>query len=347
MTDEPRMPTAEELLQRTGERRVARGGFGWVPDEHDPQDLRYIPAPERVAALPLNTDLSSLMPPVYDQGQLGSCTGNAIAGLVQYDAIKQGLLDTNTPSRLFIYYGEREIEGTIHEDAGAQIRDGLKTVAKQGVCDETEWPYDISKFTDKPSAQCYTDATLHQAIVYQRVSQDVTAMKTCLAEGFPIVVGFTVYASFESDEVAQTGTVQMPGSHEADLGGHAVLVVGYDDATNRFKCRNSWGPNWGDNGYFTIPYAYLSDSALAGDFWTIRAMESSTPTPPTPVHDDADQTLAEAAKEFLQHRHTGAPLAMAQALRRWMTAKGYTVLKKDEYVIPAGATHGLLEGKDR
>ena len=105
---------------------------------------------------------------------------------------------------------------------------------------------------------------------YQRVTQVLLQMKGCLASGFPFVYGFTVYESFESDAVAKTGVVPMPAPTEKVLGGHAVVAVGYDDSTQRFIVRNSWGPGWGMGGYFTIPYAYLTDSNLADDFWTVR-----------------------------------------------------------------------------
>ena len=208
-------------------------------------------------------------PPIYDQGELGSCTGNAIAGAVQFDLTKQHMQDF-IPSRLFIYYNERVMEGTVNSDSGASIRDGIKSVANQGVCPETDWSYDISKFEDEPSPQCYTDASETKATSYSTVAQTLSQMKGCLASGYPFVIGFTVYQSFETDEVAKTGIVPMPSPDDGVLGGHAVLVVGYDDSQNRFICRNSWGTEWGMDGYFAMPYAYLLDENLSDDFWTIR-----------------------------------------------------------------------------
>jgi C1A family cysteine protease len=174
------------------------------------------------------------------------------------------------PSRLFIYYNERVIEGTVEADSGAQIRDGIKSVAGQGDCPESELPYDINKFAQKPAARCYRDAVKYKAVSYSRVIQDPSQLKGCLASGFPFVFGFTVYESFEGQDVARTGIVPMPATGEKVLGGHAVLAVGYDDAQQRFLVRNSWGSDWGQGGYFTIPYAYLTDSNLSDDFWTIR-----------------------------------------------------------------------------
>jgi C1A family cysteine protease len=231
----------------------------------------FAAAPAVLATLPPAVDLRPQCPKeVYDQGQLGSCTGNAIAGAIEFDEIKQKAADIFTPSRLFIYYNERVIEGTVNSDSGAQIRDGIKTVAKQGACHEQIWPYDIAKFRTKPPKPAYTDGAKHTAVQYQRLIQSLTEMKGCLAAGYPFVFGFTVYESFESSSVAKTGVVPFPGSGEKVVGGHAVLGVGYDDTSQRFIVRNSWGPGWGMKGYFTIPYSYLTASNLADDFWTIR-----------------------------------------------------------------------------
>jgi C1A family cysteine protease len=96
-------------------------------------------------------------------------------------------------------------------------------------------------------------------------------MRSCLAEGYPFVFGFTVYAAFESDAVAKSGVLHMPGKKEKVKGGHAVMAVGYNDSQKRFLIRNSWDTDWGMKGYFTMPYAYLTDRNLSDDFWTIRA----------------------------------------------------------------------------
>jgi C1A family cysteine protease len=253
-------------------RRIQR--YGWVPDLPDHRDHRYEPATEQLhRALPPGVDLRQQCPAeIYDQGQLGSCTANAIAAAFEFDLLKQGLSDF-MPSRWFIYYNERAIEGTVDSDSGAMIRDGIKSVAKQGVCSEDVWPYDVDEFTRRPPKRCYSEALHHQVTSYQRVTQSLDQMRSCLSVGHPFVFGFTVYDSFESDEVAQTGVVSMPGPDEAMLGGHAVLAVGYDDSAARFLVRNSWGPDWGDGGYFTMPYDYLTNRGLASDFWALNTVE--------------------------------------------------------------------------
>lgn len=244
--------------------------FGWQPDVPDHRDHLYAAPVIYLTKLPAKADLRKHCPPVYDQGQLGSCTANAIGAAIQFERRKQKLKPDFVPSRLFIYYNERAMENSIASDAGAQIRDGIKSVAKLGDCPEKEWPYVITKFTDKPTATCYKDALKYQAVQYQRVPQILNQMKGCLASGYPFVFGFSVYASFESAQVAQTGIANMPASSEKLLGGHAVLAVGYDDATQRFIVRNSWSKGWGMQGYFTLPYAYLADANLSADLWTIR-----------------------------------------------------------------------------
>ena len=246
--------------------------FGWNPDLPDQRDFMYAaPAPFQ-ANIPPFFDLTSKCPPVYDQGQLGSCTANAIAGAIEFDQMKQGIT-AFMPSRLFIYYNERVIEGTVSTDSGAQIRDGIKTVAAQGVPPETDWPYNIAKFSQKPPVKAYNDAKPNIILLYQRLVQNLNSLKGCLASGYPFVFGFTAYESLESQQVAKTGILPMPASGEQVVGGHAVLAVGYDDKNQQFIVRNSWAATWGQKGYFRMPYAYLTSSSLASDLWTIRSVK--------------------------------------------------------------------------
>jgi len=242
--------------------------FGWMHDQPDQRDFLFSAVRRVPATLPAAVDLRPGCSPVEDQGALGSCTGNAIVGALEFLELKDKLPYTDL-SRLFVYYNERVMEHTVQSDAGAQIRDGVKSVSKQGVCSEAKWPYIISKFAVKPPAACYTEALKHRIVEYHRLTT-VDEMRACLAEGYPFVFGFTVYESFESQAVAKTGTVPMPRKSERVLGGHAVLGVGYNDKQKRFIVRNSWGTGWGKQGYFTIPYAYLSNPDLSSDFWVVH-----------------------------------------------------------------------------
>jgi C1A family cysteine protease len=257
--------------------------YGWKPQVRDERDFKF-KTPRHIAEnLPPSVDLRSQCSPVQNQENLGSCTANSIGAAHMFDQLKQKNADAFAPSRLFIYYNERVIEGTVDQDSGAEIRDGIKSIAQQGVCPETQWPYDVNKFTQKPSAACYVNALKYQALKYEAVEQTLSEMKGCLASGFPWVFGFTVYSSFEGPDVAKTGIVPMPAPGEEQLGGHAVLCVGYDDATQRFTVQNSWGPGWGLGGFFTIPYNYLTDSNLASDFWKVTIVEDDTTPAPAPV----------------------------------------------------------------
>jgi C1A family cysteine protease len=246
--------------------------LGWIPDLPDTRDYKYNAPVHIIKKLPPSVDLREKCPDVYNQGELGSCTANSIAGAIEFDLLKQGLADF-VPSRLFIYYNERVMEGTINSDAGAMIRDGVKSVNKQGVCDENEWVYDISKFTERPTDTVYQQALGNVALEYQRVPRDLDQMKTILASGYPFVIGFSVYSHFESREMAQNGMLALPAQDETILGGHAVLVVGYDDSKNSFIVRNSWGKDWGLDGYFYMDYNYLLNPNLSDDFWYIKKVK--------------------------------------------------------------------------
>jgi C1A family cysteine protease len=248
--------------------------LGWQRDTPDFRDRLYMsPAPYGVP-LPASVDLRPQCPPVLDQGQLGSCTANSIASAFRFAQNKQKQKDF-APSRLFVYYNERSMEGTIAEDSGAQIRDGFKSIAQQGVCEETMWPYDPTQFAVKPSDACYTHALNHQALQYSRVTQTEDALKRCLADGYPVSFGFTVYSTFQSQHTASTGMVSMPGWTDSREGGHAVLLVGYITIKGHlyWVVQNSWGAGWGDKGFCYFPEKYLMNSGLASDFWTVRMVE--------------------------------------------------------------------------
>lgn len=245
--------------------------YGWKPDVPDHRDMMLLSS-VRVSDLPARTDLRPLCPPIYDQGSLGSCTANAVSGLFQYTETEQRKALGDYPSRLFIYYNTRVIENTVGEDSGATLRNTIKAVAKHGSCREQTWPYDVSKFKRKPILSAYKQGELKTVSAYQRVPQTLSALKTQLYLSNPIVFGFSVYDAFESDTVAKTGVLTMPGEHDILLGGHAVCLVGYDDKKQAFLVRNSWGKKWGLAGYFWMPYTYVLNPNLADDFWTITSI---------------------------------------------------------------------------
>jgi len=249
--------------------------YGWIPDLPDIRDRKFAYAGiAPTIYLPESVDLRVLCPLVYHQLKTGSCVANALGAAHQIEQMRhRGVEHAFVPSRLFVYYNARALNGTVREDAGTYIRTGIKTMVADGVCPETVWPYDESRFDEKPGMECYALAANHQVLSYHRINQTLAEMQICLAEGYPFAFGFTVYTGFESSTVTRTGEGQLPRRFERALGGHAVLAVGYDNRTKRFLIRNSWGDKWGQKGYFTLPYEYLTSGDLSADFWTIRMIE--------------------------------------------------------------------------
>jgi len=253
----------------------ARHGLGLIPDSYDHRDLPFAaPSPEAIAALPPAVDLRGTCSPVRSQGNLGSCTGFSMSvGLREFLEIKSGNPSPMVPlSPLFLYYEERLLEGTVDQDSGAMIRDGLKVLQQMGVCPEADDPYDVSKFTQAPSQPAITAAKMFTISAYHRI-QTLIPLKTALAGGNGAVLGVTVYESFESPDADRTGHIPIPQRGEQRLGGHAIFCVGYRDDANYagggyviFK--NSWGTGWGDQGYGYLPYQYVSNHKLTSDIWT-------------------------------------------------------------------------------
>ncbi|MBU4376766.1 MAG: C1 family peptidase [Candidatus Omnitrophica bacterium] len=245
--------------------REHRHKYGWQPDIPDERDFLYR-AIRPVIRLPKKVNLQARCSKVEDQGDLGSCTAQSLAGNLEFlDNEADG--QYTDVSRLFIYYNERLLMDSVDYDSGASLRVGIKTLKNDGACEEKLWPYVIERFDQKPLQKCYTDAKEHRITSYHRIS-GLKEMLVCLAEGFPFVFGFTVYESFENQAVARTGVINMPEKDERAVGGHAVMAVGYDQGVERFIVRNSWGEKWGKKGYCTMPFEYLE--TLAADFWTIR-----------------------------------------------------------------------------
>ena len=283
--------------------------YGWIRDLPDHRDL-FAQFPNwntlnETAASSVDLRETGNMPDVYDQGSLGSCTAQAIAGAFEFDIRKQKSPEYFTPSRLFIYYNERVIEGTIEEDSGASIRDGIKVVHKLGVPTEKEYPYDISRFQVQPPMSVYMCAQKHKSVKYRRVPQN-SSILSALVLGYPVAFGFSVYEHFESPDF--DGILKVPGKNERLLGGHAVILCGYRTLENgqiQFLVRNSWGNGWGLDGYFWMDYAYVMDPNLCADFWTIERVAVETPAVEVDiVEEEVESQTVEAKVEAAQAQST-------------------------------------------
>ncbi len=270
--------------------------LGWLPDVPDRRDIPFAAVFRVPRKLPPGADLRAGCSAVEQQGNLGSCTAQALVGALEFLELKTGSQVAShkskvkylrpatfdrrlSPSRfadlsrLFVYYNERLAMGTVREDSGAMLRTGIKVLKKRGVCREALWPYRVARFAARPEAACYREAARHQVTAYQRL-ETLNEMKACLAMGLPFVFGFSVYAHVMSAAVRRSGNIRLPKPRERLLGGHAVMAVGYRDKTRSLIFRNSWGADWGRAGYGAMPYAYLEDRSLSDDFWCIQATES-------------------------------------------------------------------------
>lgn len=244
--------------------------FGTHPDVPDLRDREYVRPAGLRRTMPPNVDLTARCPPVFNQGTvLNSCSAQAIAAAMWFLEARHAP-DAHAPSRLFLYYNERARAGLTGTNAPVSLRDGYKSVVQQGICTEPLWPYRNDLFAVKPPAACYRAALAHRAVQYFRLRRELGDFRSCLASGYPFAIGISVYESFIGKAVARSGIVSLPRSRERHLGGHAMLVVGYDDKTRQAIVRNSAGPRWGRRGYCLMPYAYLLNEQLAWDFWMVR-----------------------------------------------------------------------------
>lgn len=246
--------------------------YGWIPSRPDHRDHEFLPTVARHTLNPtVLLDVSKI--PVLNQGQQGSCTGHGTAGVVMFDQQKQSE-PVDVPSRAMIYYDARLPEGSTNSDSGAQVRDAVGGVAKYGVCTDQEFPYNDRVFNIAPSAANYQEAKLQEALAYEAVAYP--HLNAAIASGFPFVFGFTVYESFESSQVAETGIVPVPQPGESVMGGHCVWCHGYTTSeaadwvpAGSKVCRNSWGESWGHGGDFALPQWFF-DNGQASDFWVIK-----------------------------------------------------------------------------
>jgi C1A family cysteine protease len=251
-----------------------------VKDKLDHRD--HLAAPVGVT-LPISGDLSAFLGPVKNQGALGSCTAHAGTELREFLYRKFYSLefDKTVPtaqfqlSPLFQYAMERIAEGDFSVDNGAQSRTIFQVMAAHGCCLATQDPYIEADVFVQPTAAQLADATPYQHISYHRCLT-VDIVKSTLANGYCTTVGIPVFNSFESAAVAQTGLVPVPTATDPNIGGHEMLIFGYDDTKNvlghvgAFHVRNSWGEGWGEQGNCWIPYDYFTAAPVAGqfDFWT-------------------------------------------------------------------------------
>ncbi|MGD8294612.1 MAG: C1 family peptidase [Desulfobacterales bacterium] len=267
-----------------------RYGMGWQRDLPDIRD--FTPETDQIAeffhkskaikppkaGIKKKVDLSSWCSPVENQGNIGSCTAHAGVGLLEYYE-RRAFGHHLDASRLFLYKVTRKL---LHwtGDTGAWLRTTMKAMVLFGIPPEEYYPYDISKYDEEPSAFCYSYAQNYQSIKYYRLDRAMASsthllnrLKSFLAAGYPAMFGFTVY-NFGNDK----GDIAFPGPHDTVLGGHAVVAVGYDDNrkigkdTGAVKIRNSWGTDWGQQGYGWLPYSYIEEG-LAEDFWSLHKSE--------------------------------------------------------------------------
>jgi C1A family cysteine protease len=240
----------------------------WKVDKVDTRDYKY-QVTQKIN--PNLVDLRNYCSPIENQGSLGSCTGQSIAGAIELLNKRNG--KPTDVSRLFIYYYERVLLGTVNYDSGAYIRDGIKATNKYGASLESHWPYDIRKFKQEPINEAKIDALNRKVTRYERV-EDFNGCIDALTNGYPVIIGFYVYDSFMSASVFKTGNMPYPNTRrERLLGGHAVLLVGYDKTKKVFIVRNSWGTSWGDKGYFYMPFDIVKPN-MSSDYWIIKSVNN-------------------------------------------------------------------------
>lgn len=303
--------------------------YGHIAPTPDPRDRAFKAARPYTGVF---VDLSDRFPELpYDQQSLGSCVSQGTAATLDLIRVSSGLPAVRRPSRLFIYWNGRALgKYPADQDTGLQIRDGIKAVAKFGAPPEDSfWPYVISQFKVQPPQAAFEAGAHDAALAYGSVSQG-SDIDAAISAGHPVVFGFTVYESFESDAVARSGVMPVPKAGEKNLGGHCVVAVstvkdgseilGGVPGVKYRKCRNSWGTSWGVGGYFWMPAAYM-DSSEASDFWVITSAGDPNAPQPNPQPQDADKALADAFAAWVKRPHAYKPLIAA--LWAWARTKGF------------------------
>ena len=213
-------------------------------------------------------DLRNKFPQVYDQGKIGSCTANALCSIFEYDT------DSFKGSRLFLYYNERLLINETDKDNGGYLSDGILTLKNYGICEEKYWPYIIENIFNKPSEEAYEKAKKNYIIEAISIENELEIIKYWLNKNEPIALGIAIYSNFVNFSSARNGKIGLPTIDDKFIGGHAVILCGYNDNTKEFILRNSWGSYWGENGYFYLPYSYITNKDLCGDLWIITKIKS-------------------------------------------------------------------------
>lgn len=205
-------------------------------------------------------DLRPKFNEIFDQGKIGSCTANALTSIFEYDK------PNFKGSRLFLYYNERLYINETHKDEGAFLSDGIISLKTYGICEEKYHPYIISNVFKEPSKEAYENGKNYYVLEAFNISNDINEIKSWLIKNEPIALGIAIYSNFMN---SKSGIIEIPKRTDDFMGGHAVVICGFDDKNKRFILRNSWGVYWGDNGYFYLPYDYISNDELCGDLWII------------------------------------------------------------------------------
>lgn len=253
--------------------------YGWKPDRRDDRDRVFAPV-NRIPVRSRGMLAAAHLPPVWDQGPQGSCTGFMVAGAGSFLRAIKGE-PAFVPSARFPYWNAREIEGTTLDDSGAQIRSAVKAVVKKGVCSDWLCRYSVDGYASRPSFLAYWGAACNLISAYERVDNSrLSHLKLCIDNQLPIAFGFAVYETFEieNEGIAKDGLMRMPSATEVLVGRHAVWAIGYDDEKDirgqrgGFLIRNSWGLDWGEAGNFWIPYSLITDKTFAADFWVLRGI---------------------------------------------------------------------------
>lgn len=240
--------------------------YGCLEDDIDERDWPYKSIIR--GRLPCRVDLRKCCSPVEDQGPIGSCVAHGIVGNLE-ERLIHCQVKYEDLSRLYMYYVARYLQNETQIDSGCSIRTALKALKKYGCCAERLWEYKPDLFRIKPPQECYEDAKRYCNVAYYRVDS-LKAVKKALAQGDPIIMGATLFDSFESDVVEHSGIVPMPKDGENEVGRHCMLIVGFMDATEQFIVRNSWGNKWGLKGYCMMPYKYIGNRELVSDLWVLK-----------------------------------------------------------------------------